>query len=103
MIISDASMCKQYFTVVAAGGGAGFNYFLYTVQSSGSQPRGRAPPNGHQVNLRGREMINGREKKKKQTSGAQICFQSLDFSLIFTFFCLIQESFSFLGLKQLFP
>ena len=33
----------------------------------------------HQINLRGREMINGRGKKKKQSSDTQICFQFLDF------------------------
>ena len=38
-----------------------------------------APPKGQQINLRGGEMINGRGKKKKQSSDTQICFQFLDF------------------------
>lgn len=43
-IHTDATIGEQYFTVVAAWGGATFNYFIYSevVQPIGPQPRGRA-------------------------------------------------------------
>lgn len=42
---------------------------LYTakvVKCRVSQPRGRAPPKGHRINLRGHEMITGVEKNKSK-------------------------------------
>lgn len=47
-----------YFTVVAEGSS------FQLAQSSGSQHRGRTPPEGHQINLRGQEMTNEREEMK---------------------------------------
>ncbi len=47
-------------------------------------------------------MINGRGKKKKQSSDAQICFQFLDFSLIFAVLCEILDTFTSLSLEQIF-
>ncbi len=38
-----------------------------------SQPEGRIPPKVHKINLRGREMIDGRRKKKKQSADAHFC------------------------------
>lgn len=46
----------------------------------GDRVKGLDPPKGQQMNLRGRQAINGRGKKEKQTSDATICFQLLDFS-----------------------
>lgn len=47
-------------------GGARFNFLIYSylVYSSGSQPRGRAPPKGHQINLMGRKMVYGEPGRK---------------------------------------
>ncbi len=91
-------MRKSHFTVVAAGGGASSYYFTYSLvlQSGGFQPGVWTPPKGHQINLRGHEMINGRGKKKKQTSDTQTCIHLLDSSLPFfkqnigSFYLLVQ-------------
>lgn len=48
------------------------------VQSSAFQPRVQALPNGHKINLEGREVINGVVKIK-----TYICIHFLDISLIF--------------------
>lgn len=48
------------------------------VQSSAFQPRVQALPNGHKINLEGREVINGVVKIK-----THICVHFLDISLIF--------------------
>lgn len=48
--------------MVAAKDGECFKYFIY--QSSGSQLGSRVPPKGPEINLRCREMINGKGKKK---------------------------------------
>ena len=50
-------------------GGVSFNYFIYTItysyfQCSGSQSRGQGLPKAHK--MRGREMINVREKIKNK-------------------------------------
>ncbi len=60
--------------------------YSLVVQSSGSQPGGRDPSKGHKINLRGCEMINGRGKKKKQSSATQICIILGDFTQFFANF-----------------
>ena len=45
-------MCNQHVTVVAAGGGAGLNFFIYSFIYRDTRYLG------------GHEMINGRGKKK---------------------------------------
>lgn len=47
----------------------------------------------HKMNLRGQEIINGDERRQKQSSTAQMCLNFLDFSLIFPFFCEILDTF----------
>lgn len=85
VIVTNASMCEPNFTCVFNQGGAAFNCFMYSyvVLPSGSRPAGQPPLRGHKLNLRGREMINGSERKNKQSSATQICTQFLDFCLIF--------------------
>lgn len=48
---TETSLHKQHFTVAACQGGASSNCF-----TSVSQREGWAPPTGHKIKLRGREM-----------------------------------------------
>lgn len=52
-------MYKQHVTVVAAGGGANLNYIIFSFIF---------------IKPRGREVINGRRNKKKQSSDTHTCF-----------------------------
>lgn len=54
------TMLQQYFSVVAALGGASFKY-SYTVRYFSAV----VPLKGHKINLRRHEIVNGRGKKKK--------------------------------------
>ena len=59
-LLIQASVCKQHVTVVAAIDEASLNYFIYSPVVPNLRPG--APPVGHQTDLRGGEMINGRGK-----------------------------------------
>lgn len=64
---TDTLMCKQPFTLEAGRDGATFHYFMNSelIQSSDSQPWGRASPKDQKINLTAREMIKGGRKKRK--------------------------------------
>lgn len=59
-------MCKQHFKFVAAHLGL---IIVYTLYSSGSQPRGRAHLKGHWLNLR----VMRREQKTERNTQMYVC------------------------------
>lgn len=60
-------MDKQHFIAVAGQGGSSFNYFIYSYIYIQFSPVGLSL-RGQKIHQRGHKMINGAEKKKKQSS-----------------------------------